>query len=52
MSLSEPSFQLALVRFPLDPRFIIVSSLTYVSFYFYSRLELAVNKKLIFRFLL
>lgn len=48
MSLSGPSSQHVLLLFPLDPRPIIGRSLTYVSFYFYSRLELAVNKKFIF----
>lgn len=52
VSLSEPFSYLAFLLFPLAPRPIIGRSLTYVSFYFYSRLKLAVNKKFIFGFLL
>ena len=48
MSLSEPSFQRVFLRLPLDLGPNIERSLTYVSFYFYSRLGLAVNKKFIF----
>lgn len=50
MSLSEPSSQLVLLLFPFDSRPIIVRSLAHVSFYFYSRLELAINKEFIFSF--